>query len=354
MTFLLFPQFLKQQKGMKKRIFITTIVLCSILITALLTGCNQSSGKNSDSKSTRLNETIGEQQILWSHVWLKGIFDCQNGKGYCFPEEERVLTEQYYQFFIESLQIYEYPDFETDADQVAAEKAHKQKWRDIYPVGKEIWYPFGRGNGIEAGFKLKNVVVTHLADLIYSVMIHFDEEDLFLNTLRLVHSGDDFLIDYIETVYLESDYDERQMLFLQNFMLANFQLGGNTLDAHRLMGEPLIEETEEGPMEVSGFVDEDYIVKTTTMEYDGIKLVYEDNKMIYAFIDKPGKSFGWVICGDKNCDKSFLMEKFKLTQDFVYTNDEGGETIIMGGFVSLQITLDENEWVKTIEMNTGP
>ena len=340
--------------NMKKRIFITTILLCSILITALLTSCNQSSGKNNDSKSTRLNETISEQQILSSHTWLKGIFDCHDGNSYCFPEEERVLTEQYYQFFIESLQIFEYPDFETEEEQIAAEKAHEQKWKDIYPVGKEIWYPFGRGNGIEAGFKLKNVVVTHLADLIYSVMIHFDEEDLFLNTLRLVHSGDDFLIDYIETVYLESDYDERQMLFLQNFMLANFQLGGNTLDAHRLMGEPLIEETEEGPMEVSGYVDEDYIVKTTTMEYDGIKLVYEDNKMIYAFIDKPGKSFGWVICGDKNCDKSFLMEKFKLTQDFVYTNDEGGETIIMGGFVSLQITLDENEWVKTIEMNTGP
>jgi hypothetical protein len=107
-------------------------------------------------------------------------------------------------------------------------------------------------------------------------------------------------------------------------------------------------------MEVSGFVDEDYITKRTAMEYEDIQLVYQDNQMIHAFIDKPGKRFGWIVCEDKSCDKTYLMEKFKLTQDFVFENDEGGETIIMGGYMSLQITLDENELVKTIEFNTGP
>lgn len=339
---------------MKKRTLTTIILLCTILITALLTSCNQTSGKNSDSKSPRVKQTISEQQIVSSHAWLKSIFNCQDGNGYCFPNEESVLTEQYYQFFIESLQIYEYPNFETEEEQIVAEKTYKQKWKDIYPLDKEIWYPFGRGNGVEPGFKLNNVVITHLADLIYSVMIHFDEDDLFLSTLQLVQSGDDFLIDYIETVYLESANDERQILFLQNLALANFQLGSNTLDAYRLMGKPLSEESEEKIMEVSGFIDENYIVTTTTMEYDGIRLVYEDNQMIHAFIDKPGKSFGWIICEDKHCDKTYLMEKFKLTQDFIFEDDEGGETIIMGGYISLQITLDENELVKSIEMNTGP
>lgn len=354
MTPLLFLQFLKQQEGMKKRIFITITLFSSILITGLLISCSQSSGKNNKNKSNLMDETINEQQILSSKAWLERIFECQDGNGYCFPDEERVLTEQYYQFFIESLNIFEYPNFETEVEQKAAEEAYKNKWKDIYPVGKEIWYPFGRGNGVEPGFKLKNVVVTHLADLIYSVMVHFDEDDLFLNTLQLVQSGDDFLIDYIETVYLESAYDEGQILFLQNFTLANFQLGANPLDAHRLMGKPLIEETEEGPMEVSGYVDKDYIVKTTTMEYDGIRLVYEDNQMIHAFIDKAGKSFGWIVCEDKSCDKTYLMEKFKLTQDFIFENNEGGETIIIGDFMSLTITLDENELVKTLEFNTGP
>ena len=339
---------------MIKRTFTRITLLCTILITALLTGCNQSSGKNSESKSTRVKETINEQQVLPSHTWLKSIFSCQEGNGYCFPEEERVLTEQYYQFFIESLQIFEYPDFETEVEQKAAEEAYINRWKDVYPVGKEIWYPFGRGNGVEPGFKLKNVVVTHLSDLIYSVMIHFGEDDLFLSTLSLVQSGNGFLIDYVETVHLESGEDEQQILFLQNFALANFQLVSNPLDAKRLMGEPLLEEAEDIAMEVSGFVDEDYIVKRTTMEYEGIRLVYEDNQMIHAFIDKPGKSFGWIVCEDKSCDKTYLMEKFKLTQDFVFENDEGGETIIMGGYMSLQITLDENELVKTIEFNTGP
>ncbi|NLZ94495.1 MAG: hypothetical protein GX921_01560 [Bacteroidales bacterium] len=301
-----------------------------------------------------MKETIREQQILPSHAWLKSIFECQDGSGYCFPDEEHVLTEQYYQFFIESLQVFEYPDFETEEEQVAAEKAYESKWKDIYPVGKEIWYPFGRGNGVEPGFRLENVVITHLYDLIYSVMIHFGDDDLFLSTLQLVQSGDAFLIDYVETVHLESGEDEQQILFLQNFALANFQLGSNPLDAKRLMGEPLFEETEEIAMEVSGFIDEDYIAERTTMEYDGVRLVYQDNQMIHAFVDKPGKSLGWVICEDENCDKNYLMEKFKLTQDFIFENDEGGETIIMGGHMSLRITLDKNELVKTIEFNTGP
>ncbi len=339
---------------MKKRTFITIALLCTILIIALFTSCNQSSGKNSESKSARVKETINEQQVLPSHTWLKSIFNCQEGNGYCFPDEERVLTEQYYQFFIESLQIFEYPDFETEEEQIAADKAYENKWKDIYPVGKEIWCPFGRGNGVEPGFRLQKVVITHLSDLIYSIMIHFGEDDLFLSTLQLVESGDEFLIDYLETVHLESAEDEQQILFLQNFALANFKLGSNPLDAKRLMGEPLFEEAEEIAMEVSGFVDEDYIVKRTTMEYEGIRLVYEDNQMIHAFIDKPGKSFGWIVCEDKSCNKTYLMEKFKLTQDFLFENDEGGETIIMGGYMSLQITLDENELVKTIEFNTGP
>ena len=339
---------------MTKRIFITSTLLCSILIAALSISCNQSAGKTVKGKSARLKETISEQHILAGERWLKSIFNCQDGIGYCFPNEESVLTEQYYQFFIESLRIFEYPDFETEKEQIVAEEAYRNKWKDIYPLGKEIWYPFGRGNGVEPGFKLKNVVITHLSDLIYSVMIHFGEDDLFLSTLSLVASGGEFLINYIESEYLESAEDEQQTLFSQNFSLANFQLGANPLDAYRLMGKPLSEETEEKTMEVSGFLDEDYIVSTTTMDYDGIRLVYEDNQMIHAFIDKPGKSFGWIICNDKKCDKTYLIEKFKLTPDYIFENDEGGETIIMGGYMSLQITLDENELVKTIEFNTGP
>lgn len=339
---------------MKKRFLITTILLYSILLLTMSISCSQSSGKNNENKSNLMDETINEQQILSSKAWLERIFECQDGNGYCFPDEERVLTEQYYQFFIESLQIFEYPDFETEVEQKAAEEAYINRWKDVYPVCKEIWYPFGRGNGVEPGFKLKNVVVTHLSDLIYSVLIHFDEDDLFLSTLSLVQSGEGFLIDYVETVHLESNEDEQQIRFLQNFTLANFQLGSNPLDAKRLMGEPLFEETEEIPMEVSGFVDEDYITKRTAMEYEDIQLVYQDNQMIHAFIDKPGKRFGWIVCEDKSCDKTYLMEKFKLTQDFIFENNEDGETIIMGGYMSLQITIDENDLVKTIEFNTGP
>ena len=249
---------------MNKTILSAAIFICSLLVVALSIGCTQSSGKTGENKSDSLKKTTSEQQVVSGETWLKSIFNCQDGNGYCFPDEERVLTEQYYQFFIESLQIFEYPNFETEEEQIAAEEAYKNKWKDIYPLGKEIWYPFGRGNGVEPGFLLKNVVITHLSDLIYSVMVHFGEDDLFLSTLSLVQFGDSFLIDYIETVYLEAGEDEKQILFLQNFALANFQLGANPLDAKRLMGKPLSEEAEEKTMEVSGFVDEGYIVTTTT------------------------------------------------------------------------------------------
>jgi|SRR5690554_6275199 hypothetical protein len=339
---------------MKKSILSSTTLLFSILAIALSTSCNQAARNQEDNTSGSLMGKTDAQQIASGDKWLKSIFQCSAEIGYCLPDEKKVFTERYLEFYHEKLEIYEYPEFEAQEEQIAAEKVFKNKWKDIYPLGKEIWYPFGRGNGVEPGFKLKNVVITHLSDLIYSVMIHFGEDDLFLSTLSLVASGGEFLINYIESEYLESAEDEQQTLFSQNFSLANFQLGANPLDAYRLMGKPLSEETEEKTMEVSGFLDEDYIVSTTTMDYDGIRLVYEDNQMIHAFIDKPGKSFGWIICNDKKCDKTYLIEKFKLTPDYIFENDEGGETIIMGGYMSLQITLDENELVKTIEFNTGP
>ena len=339
---------------MKKRFLITTTLLYSILLVTMSISCSQSSNNTDKYKSDSLKETISEQQVISGETWLKSIFQCQDGNGYCFPDEESVLTEQYYQFFIESLNIYEYPDFETEEEREVAEEAYEDKWKDVYPLDKDVLYPFGRGNGVEKGFNLKNVTISHLSDLKYSLLVDYGVEGIFLNALLLVPSDDAFLIDYIETKYLDSAENEDQILILQNLALANFQLGVNPLDAHRLMGKPLSETTEEGSLEVSGFVDEDYVVITTTMEYKGIKMIYEDNRMIHAYIDQPGKSFGWITCGDKECDKNLLMKKFNLTKENIYNNEEGEETIFMGDFVSLNITLDENDLVKTIEFNTGP
>ena len=77
--------------------------------------------------------------------------------------------------------------------------------------------------------------------------------------------------------------------------------------------------------------------------------------MIHATIDKPGKQFGWIICGNKNCDKDFLMQKFRLTEEDVYDNDEGDKTLVMNWEIfSLVVLLDADNLVKTIEFNAGP
>ena len=148
--------------------------------------------------------------------------------------------------------------------------------------------------------------------------------------------------------------EEKDRPFLQNYTLAQLQLGANPHEAKRLLGQPLSELIEEGPIEVSGYIDEDDIVTTTTLTFDGIRLIYQDGRMIHAYINKSSKSFGWITCGDKSVTKKTLLSRFHLTADDVYINEDGGQSIIMGGVLSLSVAFDKDELVKTIEFNAGP
>lgn len=340
---------------MKKSILSSTTLLFSILAIALSTSCNQAARNQEDNTSGSLMGKTDAQQIASGDKWLKSIFQCSAEIGYCLPDEKKVFTERYLEFYHEKIEIYEYPEFEAQEEQIAAEKVFKNKWKMIYPLGKEVWAPFGMGNGMEAGDKLENVTITHLSDLKFTALIDYGEENVFFNTLVLIPSADAFLIDYIETALIDVHQGHINLPFLQNLALAKFQLGANPDDAKRLLGKPQSENTETEPLEVSGYIDEDYIVTTTTMEYEGIKLLYDDQRMIHATIDKPGKQFGWIICGDKNCDKDFLMQKFRLTEEDVYDNDEGDKTLVMNWEIfSLVVLLDADNLVKTIEFNAGP
>ena len=340
---------------MKKSILSSTTLLFSILAIALSTSCNQAARNQEDNTSGSLMGKTDAQQIASGDKWLKSIFQCSAEIGYCLPDEKKVFTERYLEFYHEKLEIYEYPEFEAQEEQIAAEKVFKNKWKMIYPLGKEVWAPFGMGNGMEAGDKLENVTITHLSDLKFTALIDYGEENVFFNTLVLIPSADAFLIDYIETALIDVHQGHINLPFLQNLALAKFQMGTNPTDAKRLLGKPNSESAKTGPLEVSGYIDEDYIVTTTTMEYDGIKLIYDDQGMIRATVNKPGKQFGWIICGDKNCDKDFLMQKFRLTEEDVYDNDEGDKTLVMNWEIfSLVVLLDADNLVKTIEFNAGP
>ncbi len=188
---------------MKKPIFTATILLSSLLLFTILTSCNQLSVKTEENKSGSLQKATDNQQISSGEKWLKSIFHCDDGSNYCFPNEEKVCTKHYYEYFVESLGIYEYPDFETENDQIAAEKAFKNKWKDIYPQDAVVLSPFGRGNGVETGMKLKNVNIIPHSDLKYTVVIDYSDEIKTTSEVTLIANGRSFLIYYMKSEYIE-------------------------------------------------------------------------------------------------------------------------------------------------------
>lgn len=188
---------------MKKTIFTTTTLLCSIFVFTISTSCNQFSAKKEENKSDSFKEVINEQQISSGEKWLKSIFECDNGNGYCFPDEEKVTTERYYEFFIETIGITEYPMFETEEEKIAGEKEYKNKWKDIYPLHEYISYPFGRGNGSGHGDHLQNVTITPLSDMKYNVLINFGGTLKAITEVTLVAHDNSYLIDYMESEYIE-------------------------------------------------------------------------------------------------------------------------------------------------------
>lgn len=426
---------------MKKITVLPTALLGSIMLFSILIGCDQSSANKPTSQSASVEKTAQEQPLSSEEVWLKSIFSqCKSGSGYCLPDQEKVFTERYLEFYQDQLEIFEYPNFATEEQLLAAKKAYRNKWQNIYPLDKEIWPPFGMGNGMMAGDTLENVTINRLSDLEYSVLIEYSDGEVFSNKLSLIPSYDTFLIDFIDTqpkeqqatqvkfsdpgidkvlpvfmknkanttLYNEAstdsgiistladedhflligltavkdaqnktwykcyypkkqvqgwtrqvshwdfNEDEKLLPLLQNLTLANLQLGATPDDAKRLLGKPLAEIAETGAMETSGFIDEDYIVTTTTMEYDGIQLIYEDERMIHAEISKPGQSFGWITIGDRKWNKSAIIKKFKLTNEDFYDNDEGVKVLnISKDILSLSIYLDKNDLVKTITWHYG-
>lgn len=188
---------------MTKKIIYTTTLFCSILLFTLSTSCIQPSNKKEKDNSVSLTEGINEEKAPSGQEWLQSIFQCDDGSGYCFPNEEKVTTERYYEFFIETIGIYEYPMFESEDERIVAERAYKNKWKDIYPLDEEVSYPFGRGNGIGYGDPLRNVIITQESDTKYIVLIDYGGEVRALTEVTLIANDNSYLIDYMKSEYVE-------------------------------------------------------------------------------------------------------------------------------------------------------
>lgn len=184
---------------MKKPLLSCLALLGSIMLLGIVTGCDQQSAGIESTQSTALNDAVTKQQVASGAAWLNNIFRCEYTEGYCLPGYEQVFTQRYLEFYQDELHVFEYPDFATERDRIAAEQVYRNKWGDIYPLGKDIWTPFGMGNGMSAGDRLASVSIRHTADLAYNVRIDYGAGRVFVNDVLLLESDDAFLIDYIET-----------------------------------------------------------------------------------------------------------------------------------------------------------
>lgn len=186
---------------MRKKIIYTTSLFCSILLLTISASCNQPS--NNKNKSLLVAGEINDEPVSSGQQWLKSIFDCNNETGFCFPDEEKVTTERYYEYFIETIGIYEYPMFDSEVERVAAEKVYKNKWKDIYRLDVEMSSPFGRGNGIGYGDPLKDVIITSQSETEHTVLINYGGVMTTKTNVTLIPNGNSYLIDYMKTEYIE-------------------------------------------------------------------------------------------------------------------------------------------------------
>lgn len=90
---------------MKKIITFLAALLSSIIAVTVLTSCDQSTA-NEVSKHAVVKDTTDKQQVSRSEAWLKNIFSqCKSGHGFCLPDDEKIFTKRYMEFYQEQLQV---------------------------------------------------------------------------------------------------------------------------------------------------------------------------------------------------------------------------------------------------------
>lgn len=137
-------------------------------------------------------------------AWLQSIFKCQDSNELCIPHnEEEVFSEQYWSFLLQGWELeHSYLGEGEENEKVQAEKNFKEKWNEIYPklVGNGETMPFGRGNG--GVLELTDLKIEPLGNLEYQIYTQYHEKFATNNKVRLIPHDGSFLIDYIETEYV--------------------------------------------------------------------------------------------------------------------------------------------------------
>lgn len=135
-------------------------------------------------------------------VWLQNIFKCKNGNQFCFylEKEEEVCTKRFYEFMIDSEEIYGASGL-SEEELPAAKKKYTKKWSGIYPLRKDM-EPWLFGRAQDDMENIKTVKIEQISPLKFRVFVDYDSYKT-LNEVTLLQSNDSFLIDYCATEYID-------------------------------------------------------------------------------------------------------------------------------------------------------
>lgn len=151
------------------------------------------------------NENVPEKSKVQDPAkeWLESLFKCTNGNKFCFylETEEKATTKRFYEFMIDSEQIYGATNIAQD-EMPLAKKKYQEKWAKIYTLRKDM-EPWLFGRAQDDMENIKNVEIEKIADLTYRVFVDFDDSYRTLNEVTLVKNKNSYLIDYCKTEFME-------------------------------------------------------------------------------------------------------------------------------------------------------
>lgn len=200
---------------MKKLLMLISAILCLQSCTqnketgiSQITEIQESSAISTDKDdevfALHENENVTEKSTKQDPAkeWLESLFKCTNGNKFCFylETEEKATTKRFYEFMIDSEEIYGATNL-SEEEMPLARKKYQEKWSRIYTLrtNMEPWL-FGRAQ--DDMENIKNVEIEKIANLTYRVFVDFDDSYRTLNEVTLVKNKNSYLIDYSTTEFL--------------------------------------------------------------------------------------------------------------------------------------------------------
>lgn len=151
------------------------------------------------------NENVTEKSMKQDPAkeWLESLFKCTNGNKFCFylGTEEKATTKRFYEFMIESEEIYGATNL-SEEEMPLAKKKYQEKWSRIYTLRKDM-EPWLFGRTQDDMEHIKNVKIEKITELQYRVFVDFDDSYQTINEVTLVKNKNSYLIDYCKTEFLE-------------------------------------------------------------------------------------------------------------------------------------------------------